>query len=154
MANEKETSKTPPQPVSRTAWRLTFRWDGTKIELIRRRLVQMIAPATTGEQPIAGKHSGIWLELRDRNDKTLYHRSITRFMGAKAEVFHPGGAMTHHLGDPGNAQFEVVVPNLPRTAWLCIISSPFESNALLHEPAREIARFSLRNEESGQEKRR
>ena len=154
MADEKQRRKAPPQPASRTSWRLTFRWDGTQIDLVKRRQVQMIAPATTGEQPIAGEHAGIWLELRDAADKTLYHRSITRFMGAKAEVFHPDGAMTHHLGDPGSAQFEVVVPDLPQTAWLCIVSSPFEPKALLHEPAREIARFPLRNGTSGQEKMR
>lgn len=152
MADEKQRRKAPPQPASRTSWRLTFRWDGTQIDLVNRRQVQMIAPATTGEQPIAGEHAGIWLELRDAADKTLYHRSITRFMGAKAEVFHPDGAMTHHLGDPGSAQFEVVVPDLPQAAWLCIVSSPFEPKALLHEPAREIARFPLRNGTSAQEK--
>lgn len=152
MADEKQTGKAPAQPASRTSWRLTFRWDGAQIELINRRQVQMIAPATTGEQPIAGEHAGIWLELRDAADKTLYHRSITRLMGAKAEVFHPDGAMTHHLGDPGIGQFEIVVPDLPQAAWLCIVASPFDPDALLHEPAREIARFLLRNGASGQEK--
>jgi hypothetical protein len=154
MADEKQTGKAPQQPAARTSWRLTFRWDGAKIELVNRRQVRMIAPATTGEQPIAGEHAGIWLELRDAADKPLYHRSLTRFMGAKAEVFHPDGAITHHLGDPGSAQFEVVVPDLPPAAWLCIVSSPFEPKALLHEPAREIARFPLRTGGSGQEQRR
>jgi hypothetical protein len=149
VADEKQTGKPSAQPVSRTSWRLTFRWDGAQIELVNRRQVQMIAPATTGEQPIAGQHAGTWLELRDAADKTLYHRSITRLMGAKAEVFHPDGAMTHHLGEPGIGQFEIVVPDLPQATLVCIISSPFEPKALLHEPAREIARFPLREGQSG-----
>jgi hypothetical protein len=59
--------------------------------------------------------------------------------------------MTHHVGDPGKVEFEMVVPDLPETAWLCVMSSPLDSQALLHEPAREIARFPLRSG-GGQEK--
>jgi hypothetical protein len=151
VADDKQTVNIRPQPASRRSWRLTFRWDGAQIDLINRRLVQMIAPATTGEQPIAGQHAGVWLELRDASDKTLYHRSITRFMGAKGEVFHPSGAMTHHFGDPGTAQFEIVVPDLPEAVSVCVVSSPFEATALVQEPAREIARFLLRNERSERE---
>lgn len=151
MADEKQAGKPPVQPASRTSWRLTFRWNGTEIELLNRRQVQMIAPATAAARPIAGQDAGTWLELRDASDKTLYYRSITRLMGAKAEVFHLDGRMTHHLGDPGIGQFEIVVPDLPQAAWVCIISSPFQLKALLHEPAREIARFPLREGRSGPE---
>jgi hypothetical protein len=153
LADEKQTGKSSAEPALPASWRLTFRSSGAQIELVARRYVRMIAPATTTEQPVAGRHAGTWLELRDDAGKPLYHRNIGRLLGVKAEVFHPDGAITHHVGDPESGQFEVVVPDLPEAVSVCIISSPFQAEAM-NEPAQEIVRFPLRHEISGPEKSR
>jgi hypothetical protein len=132
------------QAQIRTSWRLTFRYDGTRIELIDRKRVQMIAPPITGGRPIAGEHNGTWLELRDAADQVIYHRDLRRLLGAEVEVFQPDGTVNHVVGMPGRGQFELVVPDLPQAISVTVVSSPFEEKAM-HEAAREIARFSLRS---------
>jgi hypothetical protein len=140
-----------PGPA-RSSWRLTFRYDGPRIELIDRRQVQMIPPPVTGSRPIAGQHAGTWLELRDTGDQVLYHRDLSRLMGAEVEAFEPDGTIRHVVGTPGRGQFEVVVPDVPAAASVCVVSSPFEGKAR-QEAAREVARFPLRPAGRGKEDR-
>jgi hypothetical protein len=137
------------QEVIRTSLRLTFRYSGARIELIDRREVQMIPPPTTGAAPVEGD-AGTWLELRDAEDRTLYHRDLRRLMGAEVEVFNPDGSMTHLEGVPGRGQFEVVVPSHPRATSVRVVSSPFEARRM-REAATEIARFPLGGPVPGRE---
>jgi hypothetical protein len=142
-----EPAQNPPEQPPRTSWRLTFRHDGPRVELVSRRQVQMIPPASSATRPTAGEHAGIWLELRDTEENVLYHRDIARLIGAEAEVFNPDGTIMHLVGTPGSGQFELVVPDLAQATSVCVLSSPFEGEKIMSEPAREVARFSLRGAE-------
>jgi len=126
------------------SWRLTIRYDGLRFDLVSRRQVQMIAPPAPQAQRAAGQHAGIWLELRDREEGVLYQRDLSRLIGAEAEAFNPDGTITHLVGAPGNGQFEVVVPDLAQAESVCVVASPLQDTQAAREPAREIARFSLR----------
>lgn len=129
------------------SWRLTFQYDGLQLDLVSRRQVQMIAPPALAARRAAGEHVGIWLELRDQQEAVLYQRDLSRLIGAEAEAFNPDGTITHLVGAPGSGQFEVVVPDVAEAESVCVIASAIEGTRAFREPAREIARFSLRGAE-------
>jgi hypothetical protein len=124
------------------AWRLTFRYDGERIELVKRQRVQMIAPPAIGRAPDADRDEGTWLELRDPGEKILYFKDIRRLMRAEVDVHSPDGKIRHVVGTPGQGTFDVVVPDAPPASAVAVMSTPMDAREA-RQKAREIARFPL-----------
>ncbi len=142
----------PDQPVDtrkyRTSWRLTFRFDGERIDLVRRERLQKIAPGTTAEIPKAGKNSGAWLELVDRSGHALFHRLLRDPLQTRAEHHSPDGRIELHVRAPEPGEFTAIVPDIPGASEVILYSSPTEHDRM-HEPAREIGRYRLAQRETG-----
>jgi hypothetical protein len=138
----------PGSSHPRASWRLTIAYNGDNFRLLERRWVRMITPPTAGSARSAGRDVGRWLEVRDARGKVLYHRDIDRLVGAEVEVFEPDGSIRHFSGPPREGQFEVVVPDYPAARAVCVLASPSGREAM-REPARDVARFSLRDGTGG-----
>lgn len=137
---------TPQSPVDtrryRTSWRLTFRFDGARIGLVRRERLQKVAPGTTTETPVPGKNSGAWLELLDRSGTRLFHRLLSDPLRTRAEHHSPDGRIELHVRPPEPCEFTAIVPDIPGASDVALYSSPTEYQRML-EPAREIGRYPL-----------
>lgn len=138
---------TPNQPVDtrpyRTSWRLTFRFDGERIDLVRQERLQKIAPGTTPAAPIPGKNSGTWLALVDPAGQVLFHRLLHDPLRTRAEHHSPDGRIELHLRDPQPGEFTALLPDIPAAAEVRLYASPTDHERM-HEPAREIGRYPLR----------
>jgi hypothetical protein len=143
MADAAQNPTLPQSREPQSCWRLTFQYDGDRITLVGRIPLRKVLPPAAESRPVAGRNAGTWLELRAENEDVLFHRDIRRLIGAEVEVFHPDGRIQHVVGAPGRGQFEVVVPDPPRAAWVCVISSPYGQDGL-RTMAAEVARFPLR----------
>src|SRR5271163_4887840 len=101
-----ETTLSPLAPFAvpwTRALRLTFTYEGEKVDILSQQSIDMIVPAPATAPPQQGQ-SGCWSELRDANDRPLYSavlhnpiRSIvedyskeTQAINPK-EVIHPKG---------------------------------------------------------------
>ena len=70
---------------------LTFHVADSVIRLEAYERVDMICPPSVGERPQAGKHGGFWMELRDGDDRVLFHRVLNNPLGDSVEVHSPDG---------------------------------------------------------------
>jgi hypothetical protein len=136
----------PNQPIDtrryRTSWRLTFRFDGERITLVRRERLQKVAPGTTPEAPEPGKNSGAWLELLDRSGRRLFHRLLDDPLRTRAEHHSPEGHIELHVRPSEPCEFTAVVPDIPDVSDVVLYASPTEHMRML-EPALEIGRYAL-----------
>jgi hypothetical protein len=94
--------------------RITFSYDGPKLEIIRVQRVAMRAPAPATMTPQINQ-TGYWLEVRNGNGKLLYHRPIHDPTNRHIESFGdaPGKPMHLHPATATKGEFEVLVPDLP-----------------------------------------
>jgi hypothetical protein len=101
------------QPISYThTLRITFAYDGPKLEIKRVQRVAMRAPAGLTPQE---NQAGYWLEVRDGNGALLYSRPIHDPMRHDIESFgdEPGAPMRRHPASVTTGEFELLVPDLP-----------------------------------------
>jgi len=93
--------------------RITFAYDGPKLEIIRVQRVAMRAPAPA--TTLQKNQSGYWLEVRDGSGQLLYHRPIHDPMRQHIESFgeSPGKPMRRYAATVTKGEFEVLVPDLP-----------------------------------------
>jgi hypothetical protein len=133
----------------RRTLRLTFSYEGDKIELIDRRSVEMIPPAPNTALPDADQ-TGFWFVVRDDKREVFYYRVIRNPMSQSSEVFVPAGEQTiaNVNRERPRGTFEILVPDTPATFSLHLITSdplPGEGEpGRRPQPAREIAHFDLR----------
>jgi len=71
----------------------------------------MICPPSVGERPEAGRHGGFWMELRDANDRVLFHRLLHSPLRDSVEVHSPDGKIRREFGDVKESIFEVLLPD-------------------------------------------
>jgi hypothetical protein len=129
----------------RESWRLTFHFDGESVQLRRSERLPMVAPATVGQQPNGGEHSGAWVEVLDGKGEVLHHRLLHDPFHLTAEHHSPDGAIDLHFRPPEPTDFEVVVPALPQAESVRLwVSGPDEPGRL--GPARDQGRFPLEEE--------
>jgi len=137
----------------RRTLRLTFSYDGADIRLTGRRSVEMIPPAPTVPLPATGQ-SGFWYVVRDDKNEAFYYRVIGNPMPPGYEVFSPEGqSITNVDRQRAQGTFEILVPDTPEADNVSLFSShPLAGGERSlkgesrQQPAREIARFSLRRE--------
>src|SRR5687768_7436765 len=112
---EKMSNNITPQgkmvTPSRKTLRLTFRVADGEVKLIKRERVNMITPPSVGEFPRIGKHGGFWMELRDTNDRGLFHRALHAPLGETIEVHSPDGTIQREYVPTRESIFEVLLPD-------------------------------------------
>jgi hypothetical protein len=134
---------------SRRSIRLTFRVSGTNVELIGRDPVGMITPPQVGERPRAGVHGGHWIELRDADDQTLFHRLIDSSALNSVEVHSPDHKIERRFGAVREHVFEVLLPDDEAARSAVLMGDPLtrpKGRRPRAEDSAEIARFDLAGE--------
>jgi hypothetical protein len=120
-------------PTSHThTLRITFAYDGPKLEIARVLRVTMRAPATTTTTTHENQ-AGYWLEVRDGTGALLYQRPIHDPMRRDIESFgdSPGDPMRRHPGTATKGEFEVLVPDLPGARTFRLHGPSAEARAAL-----------------------
>jgi hypothetical protein len=141
VADERQTPR---------ALRLTFSYDGDKIDLVSRQSVEMIVPPS---DPVEGtrRQAGFWLEVKGDGEKTVYRRMLHDPLATSVEAFSedPQRTMYRAPSERRSGVFSVVVPEVEEGHFLSLVSSPSAAAPAAvakaaEEPAVEIARFDLR----------
>jgi hypothetical protein len=135
---------------SRKTLRLTFEVVNGEVKLIKHRRVKMITPPSIGERPETGKHGGFWMELRDENDRGLFHRTLISPAGDTVEVHSPDGTIQRKYAPTREATFEVLVPDYGEATSIVLCGK--RSGSAHSQPSiaaaappktRELARFEI-----------
>jgi hypothetical protein len=128
---------------SRSVLRLTFSYEGDRVELVSRQRVQMTLPPShlldEGED-----QSGFWFTVRAEDGRPLYRRVIQSPIRVDAEVFSPQPSQNIHrvaIAHP-RGTFVLLVPDIAAARTLTLHMHPVQPDAQAR-PAREIARFPL-----------
>jgi hypothetical protein len=136
-------AKTRPATTA-TALRLTFAYS---IKAGRGRVVLERIAADSVVMPSDGpfdttKNAGSWVELRDRDGKTLHTRTVHALVPEVVEAPHPSGTLTSHARCPTTGAFFLdTLPNDPRATHVVLVQE-----ALDGEPGGrsiELVRFAL-----------
>ena len=126
------------------ALRLTFRYEGDRIELVSRQPVEMTLPPSHPLEEAEGQ-SGFWFTVRGRDGQPLYRRVMHPPIRTDAEVFSPQPTQNIKrvpVSRPSGT-FVLVVPDLEAAETVTLHMHPLEPEAQAL-PAREIGRFELR----------
>ena len=96
----------------------------------------MRAPPVVTEAPSPGS-GGFWLEVRDQQDKLIYHRPLYNPLGRHIERFgeKPGDPLQRVTPETQRGVFEVLVPDLPDAAQFSIHGAPVTPTARDPAPA-------------------
>ena len=108
MTEKKNGSSTPA--IHRQCIRLTFRLKDGDMKILSHERVNKICPPAVGPRPEAGKNSGLWFELKDENDKVLFHKVLSTPLNS-VEVFSPEGKIERVFADTVDRTFEVLLPD-------------------------------------------
>lgn len=122
--------------------RLRFRPEPDGLALVAAERVEMVSPPAPGARPVPGRNGGFWLELRDRRDRTLAYRVVSRQVAGSVEVFSPDGTIRRVVGPVPVSVFEVLLPDVAGAAQVVLIGEP-PPDGYGPAPTRELARFVL-----------
>lgn len=140
------------------ALRLTFRYEGQRVEMIDQEELAMVIPPHE-ELPTEGEVSGFWYELQDTEEATVYRHLVRNPMPTHVEVptGDPSEPLAYTAVDRPSGIFSIVVPDVPEARSVVLFGSrppeAFEGvqeDQLRAEPelragaARELARFEIR----------
>ena len=147
----KPTSQDKPVKPSRKTLRLTFQVVNGEVELVKHRRVDMITPPPVGAHPETGKNGGFWMELRDENDRGLFHRTLISPAGDTVEVHSPDGAIRRDYVPSKESTFEVLVPDYGKAASIVLVGNksgsahtqPSMAAGSAPQKTRELARFAI-----------
>lgn len=136
------------QPVRqyRKSLRLTFRVADGEIRLVSYERLDMICPPSVGERPEAGRHGGFWMELRDTNNRVLFHRILNNPLGDSVEVHSPDGKIQRVFGTVEENVFDVLLPDDSKAKTIAFMGESLEPVTLRQErvaAARELAHFDV-----------
>jgi hypothetical protein len=155
MTNDVRPPESPSRPSRRTL-RLTFRVASGEVQLLSKERLEMICPPSIGDRPQAGRHSGFWMELRDANERVLFHRLLHSPLANSVEVHSPDGKIRREFGEPVENIFEVLVPDVEGARTIAMMGesltppSPKEAKATESREgeagSRELVRFDLSQE--------
>lgn len=155
MTNDVRSPGSQERPSRRTL-RLTFRVANGEVQLLSRERLEMICPPSIGEPPQAGRHSGFWMELRDANERVLFHRLLHSPLANSVEVHSPDGRIYREFGAPVENIFEVLVPDVEGARTIAMMGEsldpPSPKEAMTQESrgeeagSRELVRFDLSEE--------
>lgn len=137
---------------SRNTLRLTFRVVEGEVQLASIERLDMICPPSVGERPIAGKHGGFWMELRDSGGRVLFHRNLHLPFTDSVEVHSPDGKIQRIFGAAGNNIFEVLLPDEANAKSVTLMgnhSLQELAEGIRQGGSRELASFDIPKEKKG-----
>jgi len=158
------SSHRPQSPRSLFSLRLTFAYDRTKanagVRLMKVERVRAMVPGIATAPP-GSKQSGAWFEVRDAKNRFVYYQPLHDPIPDTIEVFADAAGRPNLSRIPNKVmqgEFIVLVPDVAEAVsfsfFASIASEPAASKrggtsstpgmAQL-QPARELAKFSLRN---------
>lgn len=131
------STQTPP-PL---ALRLTFGYDETAIRLLKSQRIEKRLPASVTAPPQEGQ-AGYWFEVRDANNKLVYHRVLDDPLQLSFEVFSddPEGSIRRVPNPNRRGEFTLVVPDVPNAATLILYGPPLGATSEM-ERAQELVRY-------------
>jgi hypothetical protein len=146
---------------SRKTLRLTFQVANGEVRLVKHERLNMICPPSIGQKPEVGRHGGFWVELRDPQERVLFHRVLDSPLGDSVEVHSPDGKIERVTGIPvAESIFEVLVPDYDEASTVALIGEYLDTAKAMKERAerasevtkgarepeggaRELARFEI-----------
>jgi len=139
VENAAGQSGAQPGPVRR----LTFRYDGDRIELVSDQTVMMTVPRPEPGDA-APPHGALSFVMRDDQDQPLARVVHVSPLAHDAEVFPPPGESPQRVpvAQPKGA-FTVLVPDVPGAQKIELIGPPLKPDAH-HEPPQRLGTFPLR----------
>lgn len=101
------------------AFRFIFESDGDRVRLVRKMRVDMVAP----EQPVDTTQSaaGVYAELRNVDEETLYRANLSAQIQPTREVFSPDGRAERVATEGARKRVAVVVAPDPEDAASVVV---------------------------------
>jgi len=101
------------------AFRLIFESDGNEIRLIRKSRVDMIAPAppTDADQ----RSPGVFAEVRNDRDETMYQTNVSAQLQPTVEVFAPDAPIERVDAPNQKRVVVIVIPDPPDARSLVLV---------------------------------
>jgi hypothetical protein len=139
-----------------SAVRLTFSYEGNKIDLISKQKIKKRLPVPPRLGIQKEQTPGFWLELSNDNKRLLYRQIMDNPIRIDTEVFseNPNESITRHeLADP-KGTFSMVIPDIPDARNLDLFGSPILSEGMrgLQKPATKIFHIDLKEDEKDESK--
>jgi len=132
--------------ISRRTLRLTFAYEGSRIELVSQMRVEKITPPSLTPCPDENS-SGYWVELQDKRGKCLFHRLLPDAIKDSAEIYPQNKPLTRVPLREIKGRFEVLLPDLEEGVQVVVMGHPITEKGLRrHEPCRALAKFAIRHE--------
>ncbi|HEY0372620.1 MAG TPA: hypothetical protein VGD79_11500 [Thermoanaerobaculia bacterium] len=101
------------------AFRFIFESDGDGVRVRSKTRVDMIAPELPADPPEPAP--GVYAELRDASEQTLYRANLSAQIAPTVEVFAPTGKV-ERVNAPGEKRIAVVVvPEAPEAASVVVV---------------------------------
>lgn len=143
----KSESQQPSQaPISRRTLRLTFAYEGSRIELVSQTRVEKITPPSLTPRPDKNS-SGYWVELQDKRGKWLFHRVVPDAIRDSAEIYPANKPIARTPLREIKGSFEVLLPDLDEAAQVVVMGHPFSEKGLRRQEAcRPLAKFEIRKD--------
>jgi len=138
--------------VYRKSLRLTFRIAKGEVHLVSFERLGIICPPSIGERPQAGRHNGFWIELRDKENQTLFHRLLHSPLGNSVEVHSPDGKIQRVYGEVSENIFEVLLPDEENAHSVILIGDslyPARPQKKRTGGSKELSRFEIPKEDKG-----
>ena len=160
MASPKQGSagqEPPREEPPRRSLRLTFRYEGEDVELVKARRVAMTPPPS---EPLSklGPRSGFGVELCTQRGRVLYRRFDTSPIERSVEApsDDPDRPFQRAMVESPSGEFDIVVPDLGEAARLDVLDDALTPPAATRaeraaapapesQPARRIASVDLRD---------
>jgi hypothetical protein len=139
--------------MANPALRLTFEYEGSTIRLVSAQSLDMVALPSDHLRKLSDL-AGFWYELQGTKGETVYRRVIHNPLqtGVEGPVGEHGPELAWETASqPLKGTFIVLVPDLPEARHIVVFSSP-PGPEQTGQPAREIARFPLKQEPTGEER--
>lgn len=123
--------------------RITLGYDETALRLLRSQRIEKVAQPPFTPVPQEGD-SGYWFEVRDANNKYLYHRVLNDPFEITVEVFSndPTPSIQRVPNQNRSGELMLLVPDIPQAATFILYGPPLDTRTGL-EPARELVRYSF-----------
>lgn len=141
-----ESQQPVPALISRRTLRLTFAYEGSRIELVSQTRVEKITPPSLTPRPDKNS-SGYWVELQDKRGKWLFHRVVPDAIRDSAEIYPQNKQIARTPLREIKGSFEVLLPDLDEAAQVVVMGHPFSEKGLRRqESCRPLAKFEIRKD--------
>jgi hypothetical protein len=141
VAKNKDTI---PSPRPSGTLRVTFTYEGDRVQVANVQRIDMIAPPAVTAPPEPDQ-TGFWFEVRDSKGQLLHHQVLHNPIRTDVEVFsdEPGRSMYRVPSKQVKGEFTLLVPDLPQANLLVLHGPAPMTRAELAARSGEIVRYSF-----------